>query len=145
MEIVTFFRFEFINQDKITLSSARTFPNFPIWLAKCASIRFLVKERPKKIFYYQPDVETLGARSSIFLLLNKREYKNRIFQSAVLVSIFMLQIYITFSLFLNIWLRHKFFLMKINSLHWNGVAYTCKEKLWWRVAGEYQILQPPFF
>ena len=72
--------------------------------------------------------------------------------------------YVTFSLFFKIWLtelilisreqffswtcfllasntlHHKFFLMKISSLHWNGTAYTCKEKLWWKVTGEYQNL-----
>ena len=36
-------------------------------------------------------------------------------------------------------LHHKFFPMKIGSLHWNGAAETCKEQLWWKVAGEYQI------
>ena len=36
-------------------------------------------------------------------------------------------------------LHHKFFPMKIGSLHWNGAAETCKGQLWWKVAGEYQI------
>ena len=37
-----------------------------------------------------------------------------------------------------------FFLMKIRSLHWNGAAYTQKEKLRWKVAGEYQMSESPF-
>ena len=34
---------------------------------------------------------------------------------------------------------NKFFPMKISSLHWNGTLYTCKEKLWQKVVGEYQM------
>ena len=36
-------------------------------------------------------------------------------------------------------LRHKFFPMKISNLHWNGAVSTCNEKLWPKVAGEYQM------
>ena len=35
-------------------------------------------------------------------------------------------------------LSHKFFLMKVSTIHWNGAAYTCKES-WWKAAVEYQI------
>ena len=35
--------------------------------------------------------------------------------------------------------HHKFFVIKISSLHWNATAYTCKEKLWHKVAVECQI------
>ena len=34
---------------------------------------------------------------------------------------------------------HMFFSMKTISLHWNGSAGTCKEKLWQKVTGEYQM------
>ena len=37
------------------------------------------------------------------------------------------------------------FTMKIRNLHWNGAAYTCKEKLWRKVAGEYQMSKSLFF
>ena len=92
-----------------------------------------------------------------------------IFQAVILVTIFILRVYVTCSLFFKIWLaesilisreelfrgtwfllasntlRHKFFPMKISSLHWNGAAYTCKEKLWRKVADEYQMSWSPFF
>ena len=40
---------------------------------------------------------------------------------------------------------HKFFPMKISSLHWNDAAYTRTEKLWWKVTGETQMSWSPFF
>ena len=91
-------------------------------------------------------------------LFDKHEYLQGIFQSVILVSIIMLQFYVTFPLFLKIWLTesilisengfslpsntlcYKFFLMKISSLHWNGSACTCSEKSWQQVAGEYVII-----
>ena len=42
-------------------------------------------------------------------------------------------------------LRHKFFPIKICSLQWNGAALTCKEQLWRKFAGEYQVWKSPFF
>ena len=36
-------------------------------------------------------------------------------------------------------LHHKFFLMKISSPHWNGTAHTYKERLWRKIASEYQM------
>ena len=42
-------------------------------------------------------------------------------------------------------LRHKFFPIKISSLHGNGTMQTGKDKLWQKVAGEYQISKSPFF
>ena len=36
-------------------------------------------------------------------------------------------------------LRSKLFLMKISILHWNDAAYTCKDKLWRKVANKYQM------
>ena len=35
--------------------------------------------------------------------------------------------------------------MKIRSLHWNDAAFTCKEKSWRKVTGEYPVSKPPFF
>ena len=93
-----------------------------------------------------------------FLSFDKHEYTHWIFWSVSLVSIFMLHVYVTsfvlqdlsdrinfyfwricFLLASNTILLYKFFPMKISSLYWNGTAYTCKEKLWWKVADEYQI------
>ena len=80
----------------------------------------------------------------------------------------MLRVYVTFSLFLKIWLTELIlifgeqffretcwsslasyclltlyvtilFPMKKRRLHWNGAACTCKEKSWRKLAGEYQI------
>ena len=48
-------------------------------------------------------------------------------------------------LYSGVTLRHKIFPMKISSLHCNGAAYTCNEKLCWKGAGEYQMSQFPFF
>ena len=96
-------------------------------------------------------------------------YTDGIFQSVILVSIFMLWVYVTFYLFFKIWLtelilifreqifketcfllasnalRHKFFPVKISGLHCNGAAQTCNKKLWRKVADEYQISKSPFF
>ena len=93
-----------------------------------------------------------------FLLFDKHEYTHGIFWSIILVSIFMLWAYVTFSLFLKIWLTesdnsfseellsywlltlcHNIFPVKISSLHWNFAVCTCKEKLWQKVADEYQM------
>ena len=114
---------------------------------------FVLKRDLKNIFYYQHDVENYMDLVD-FLWFGKHEYTTGIFQSVILVSIFMLRVCETFSLFLKIWLTqsilifrksffrgtcyllasntvcNKFFLMKISSLHWNGAAYICKEKLW---------------
>ena len=38
-----------------------------------------------------------------------------------------------------------FFPTKISSLHWTGTVYFCKEKLWQKVAHDYQMLWSPFF
>ena len=35
--------------------------------------------------------------------------------------------------------HHKFFPMKLSSLHWNGTAYNYKEKLGRKVTDEYQM------
>ena len=80
-----------------------------------------------------------------FLSFDKHEYTHWIFRSVILISIFMLRVYVTFSLFCKIWLTesvfifreqlfrgtcfllasntlyYKFFLMKTSSLHWNGL------------------------
>ena len=55
--------FEFINQDKVTFFSARTFPiftHFPRQVdhTRFPSISFLLERDPKNIFYYQCDVES---------------------------------------------------------------------------------------
>ena len=152
------------NQGKVTFFSARTSPIFPTSLAKwnmCTSLWFHVRERPEKYFVLSAWCRELCGSGPRFLLFDKHEYIHGIFWSVILVSVFMLQVYVTFSLFLKIWLtesilvfrewlfigtcflfasntlHHKFFLMKTSSLH--CAAYTCKEKLWWKVAGECQM------
>ena len=40
---------------------------------------------------------------------------------------------------------HKFIPVKIRSLHWNGPACTCKEKVWMKETAEYKMSQSSFF
>ena len=79
---------EFTNQGKVTLFSARTSP---------------VRERPpEKHFQYQRDVENYMDLVLDFLLFDKHACTHGFSLSIILVSIFMLQVYVTFSLFLKI-------------------------------------------
>ena len=70
--------FEFTNHDEVTFFPGRTSLNF------------------------SPEKYTDQVRD--FLLFHKDEYTRRIFRSVILVSIFMLRIYVTFPLFFKIWL-----------------------------------------
>ena len=56
---------------------------------------------PKNVFCYQFDVENYAGYVLDFLLFAGDEYTHGIFQSVILVSIFMLRVYITFYLFLK--------------------------------------------
>ena len=102
---------------------------------------FTLERDPENIFYCQHGVENFMDQVLDCLLYDRHEYIHTIFWSVFLVSIFLLQAYITFSLFPKIWLtgsilifreklfgetcfllasntlRHKFFLMKIGILH----------------------------
>ena len=69
---------EFTNHDEVTFFPGRTSLNF------------------------SPEKYTDQVRD--FLLFDKDEYTRRIFRSVILVSIFMLRIYVTFPLFFKIWL-----------------------------------------
>ena len=60
---------------------------------------FLLERDPKNIFYYQREVENYTDQVLGFLLFDKHEYTHGIFRFAILVSIFMLRVYVTFSLF----------------------------------------------
>ena len=148
---------------KLPFSQQEHLQSFPTSLAKrstCASIRFRVRD-PKNIFYYQRDVQNYTDQILDFSLFDKHEFKHGIFWSVILVSIFMLRVYVAFFCCLRFdwqnqfsfsedsflgelasyWLLTlyvtSFLPMKIGSLHWNGAAYTCKEQLWWKFAGEY--------
>ena len=69
----------------------------------CAlSFDFMLERDAKNIFCHQRDVENYTAQVLYFLLFDKHEYTQGIFQSVVQVSIFMLGVYVTFSLF-KIW------------------------------------------
>ena len=70
--------FEFTDHDEVTFFPGRTPLSFS----------------PEKYMYQVCD----------FLLFDKDEYTHRIFRSVILVSIFMLSIYVTFPLFFKIWL-----------------------------------------
>ena len=63
---------------------------------------FMLERDPKNILYYQHDVENYADQVLDFLLFDKHEYIHGIFWSVILVSVFMLQVYVTFSLFLKI-------------------------------------------
>ena len=54
---------------------------------------------PENIFYYQHDVENYEEQVLNFLFFDKHEYAHGIFWSVILVSIFMLLIFVTFPLF----------------------------------------------
>ena len=145
--------FELTNEDDYLCVIKNISQIFSTSLAKWKLLPFdFVLERdPKNILYYQRNVENYADLFLNILLFHKHEYTHGIFRFVILVSIFMLQVYVTFFvsqiwltesiLFLreNIFrgtsfllasntLRCNFFPAKINSLHWNGAAYTCKEK-----------------
>ena len=89
----------------------------------CTSLQFCVRERSKNIFCYQRDVESCMDQVLDFLLFNRHEYIHTDSSSLILVSVFMLQVYVTFSLFFNIWLtelilifRETCFLLASNTL-----------------------------
>ena len=166
METVKFFRFSYILN---YLFLSKSISNFPIPSPSeiyALPLDFVLGRDPKNIFYYQRDVENYTEQNSNFSLIDKHEYTHGISLSVVLVCIFMLRVYVTFSLFFKIWLAESIlifgeqlfscwsslasyclltfyvtilFPMKKSSLHCNDAAYTCKEKLWRKFAGECQM------
>ena len=108
-----FFRFDHIwihksRKSCVTFFSAEHLQISPTSLAKQiirASFRFRVWERPI-IKYF---IEDLVLN---FQLLDKHEYLPGIFRSVILVSIFTVQVYLTFSLFLKIWLTELIFIFR---------------------------------
>ena len=78
------------------------FPTSLAMLIMCASLRFCVRERPKNIFCYQRDVKNYTDQVLDFLLFVRYEYTHGIFQPVYLVSVFLLRVYVTFSLFFKI-------------------------------------------
>ena len=104
--------FEFINQYKVTIKlpfsqqeHLQISPtSFAKWIMR-TSLWFHVRERPKKYFLswvWRRDL--YGHSPQFFISFDQHEYAHRIFRSVILVSIFTLQAYLTFSLFLHIWL-----------------------------------------
>ena len=142
--------FEFINHDKVTFFSARTSPNsslFPCQVKHvCLPLILFCERDPENIFDYQRDTENYTDQVSNFFLYGGHEYIHTIFRPVILVSVFLLQVYVTFSLFFKSLLtesihifreklfrgtcflfasntqHHKFFPIKTSSLHWNGAA-----------------------
>ena len=99
---------EFTNQVKLPFSKKEHLKIFPTSLAKwnvCAFLRFRVREIPEKYFLLSARRRELYEAGPWFLLFDKYEYRQRIFRSVILVSIFMLRVYVTLSLFLKIWLK----------------------------------------
>ena len=97
--------FEFIDQDKVTFFSERTYPAkfSPTSLAKWimrASLRFRVRGRPEKYLLLSVWRRKLNRPGFKFLLFNKNQYKHAIFRSVILVSLFKLRVYSTFSFFI---------------------------------------------
>ena len=62
------------------------------------------RETQKMFSYYQCVVESYTVLVLEFLLFDKSKYTSVIFQSVILVSTLRLHVYLTFSLFLKIWL-----------------------------------------
>ena len=66
---------------------------------------FALERDLKNISYYQRDIENYMDQVLNFFVIQKTWiYKHRISRSVILVSILMLQVYLTFSLFFKIWL-----------------------------------------
>ena len=70
----------------------------------------------------------------LFLCSSRFDWQNQFLFSEKLASYWLLTFYVL-----------SFFPMKRSIFHWNSAAQTCKEKLWLKVAGEYQISKSPFF
>ena len=125
--------FNFINHYKVTFSSARTCLNFPTSLAyKTCAVPFdFTSERDlKNILLSAWHRELYGPGPQFFVIwLDMNIDTHRIFRSVILVSILMLRVYLTFSLFFKIWLtesilisrqklfRGTCFLLVSNTLH----------------------------
>lgn len=90
--------FKFINQEKVSIS--RFFS------------RLLPNAKLKNIMYYSYDVKNYGKQVLNFSLFHKHEYTHGIFWSAILVSIFKLQVYLTFPLFLKTWLTESILIFR---------------------------------
>ena len=59
----------------------------------CYSLQFRVRD-PKNIFYYQREVDNYTNQFLDFLIFDKHEYTYGISRSVILVSIFMLRVYV---------------------------------------------------
>ena len=97
---------EFIYQNKVTFFSARTslnFSHFPLQVDHAYVPLISCQRDTKNVFYYQCDEGVIRELDLVIhLLFAKNEYTHVIFPSVILVSIFMSQVYLTFSLFLKI-------------------------------------------
>ena len=113
VKLLSFDIFEFINHDKVTFLSARASPILSHFLRQVKHMRFpsisRLERDPKNIFYYQRDVDNCMDQVLDFLF-DRHEYTHThthththgIFRSVILVSIFILRVYVTFSLFFKI-------------------------------------------
>ena len=142
--------FEFINHDKVTFFFSENISKFfplPLPSETCVPpFDFVLERDPENIFDYERDTENYTDQVSNFFLYGGHEYIHTIFRPVILVSVFLLQVYVTFSLFfkslqtesIHIFREklfrgtcflfasntqhHKFFPIKTSSLHWNGAA-----------------------
>ena len=75
----------------------------PNYLTMRASLQFCITERPEKLFSInQCDTESYTDLIVDFLLFDEHDYTHGIFRSVILISIIILQAYISFSLFLKV-------------------------------------------
>ena len=117
--MVKFFRFdiyELINHYKVTFFSARTSQNFCHFHRHVNHVRFsstCVRERPEKYFLVSAwRTELYGPGPRFFVIWYTWIYTHGIFQSVILVSIFILRVYVTFSLFFKIWLTESILIFR---------------------------------
>ena len=84
--------FEFTNQDSYLYLSKSISQIFPTSRSESASLRFGVRERPKKCFILSAWPRELCGPVPRLLLFHKHECTHGMFQFVILVSIFMLQV-----------------------------------------------------
>ena len=119
VEMVKCFSFNHIfdhSQDKVTFFSTRTSPNishFPRQVDPRRFLSILVRETRKRKYFLLSLWHT-GFTHLVrdFLLFDEHEHTHGIVRSVILVSKFTLWVYLTFSLFLKIWLTESVLLFR---------------------------------
>ena len=130
-------KFEFINHYGY-LFSARTCPNFSLFFRQVKRVvpfDFALERDLKNIFYYQRDIENYMDPVLNFFLFDRHQHTHWIFWSVILVSILMLRVYVTFSLFFKIWLTELILISR--ELLFRGTCFllasnALRHKFFWR-------------